>query len=320
MMREHDRKPVSAFVKATVQDAPYLAKIVPHMLRQADYDFRERFVVVDRRPEFTGKYRSRTTPGRKALDQVLDRMLATSVIDRVVEVDYDRQVRERVMAAYFGPGGAATPTHASTGGPVYPTLFGLEQATCDLIVQFDADMLFHASGGSWVARALELMDRDESLWLMMTHGGPPAGPPGHPSSLGRRNRRRAQWDGELKLWRFRTVSTRYFLCDRRRFSGLLDTGGSSRNCPPLEQCMSRAIQRSGAWRGTIVMPGSWDLHVHSHEEPFPSWTPALVEAVERGTVPSIQNGKYDLRLNSRTDRASWRALLFPEGKTPSTWQ
>ena len=316
MTREHNSKPVSAFVKATVQDAPYIVAMVPHMLRQAGYDFQERFLVVDWRRSFSGKFRDRTTPEPKTLEKELEKLLDTSVIDHVVEVDYDRQTLERVMTAYFGSAGADTPTHDRNGGAIYPTLFGLEHAASNLVVQFDADMFFHASDGSWVARALEHMDRDKSLWLMMTHGGPPAGPLGHPASLGRRNRCRAHWDEELKLWRFRTVSTRYFLCDRRNFRGQLDSGESPRTCQPLERCMSRAIQRAGAWRGTIAIPGSWDLHAYNHEQPFPRWALALVEAVERGTVPELQRGSYDLRLNRPADRAAWQALLSNDGKTP----
>lgn len=315
--RSRDRRqhtPISAIVKATILDAAYLGTTVPHLLRQAGVDFDERLVVVDPRPEFEGKYTHRSKSSRAHLDAVLEELVSRGEIDRVVMVDPEQ--RQAVMRDYFGRDAERVPTHAVTGGPIYPTLFGLEAARNDYVVQFDADMLFHASGGSWVEQALGHLDDDPTLWLMMTHGGPPAGPVDQKRSLGPTNARRAKWDDNRRIWRFQTASTRYFLCDRRRLRGKLRFCAQGGGCAPLEQCISDALQRHGASRGCVAFDGSWDLHPHSHEEPFPSRAGELVAAVEAGEVPPSQRGRYDMRLDIPQHRRAWERQLLAGAAKP----
>jgi len=187
--------------------------MVPHMLRQARYAFRERIVVVDPRRAFSGKYRARESGSEQALERALDGLVARGEIDRVLRVPYDADSVAAVNRAWFGR--PDVPTHATSGGPIYPTLWALEEAPTDHVLQLDADILFYTDGDSWVARALACMARDPRCWLAMTHAGPPVGPPGR--SLAGANLRRARWDAALGVWRFRTASTRFFLTDRRRW-------------------------------------------------------------------------------------------------------
>ncbi|MGA7732107.1 MAG: glycosyltransferase family 2 protein [Chloroflexia bacterium] len=299
--------PVAAMVKATVLDAPYLGTMVRHMLSQARYPFTERVVVVDRRVDFSGKYQHRPRLGQQALDRVLEGLLDDRVIDAVHDVDIRPQVITEIMGRYFVEQAGRVPTHASTGGPIYATLFGLETMSCDYVVQMDADMFFHTGPQGWVKRALSLMQDDPQLWLMMTHPGPPAGPPG--SSLGRTNSPRATWDSDLYLWRFRQATTRYFLCDRRRIRNRLSPIFQAGGCAPLEQCISQALQRYGASRGALGDLESWHLHAWYHGDPFPRWALALVELVERGSFPDLQRGEYDLRLDREMVRKQWRSLI-----------
>lgn len=298
--------PVTAIVKATVQDAAYLGVMVPHMLRQARYPFAERILVVDPRREFAGKYRTRGAVSRQELDRVLDHLKARGEIDRVLEVPYGEDAVATINRAYFGRPGV--PTHATTGGPIYPTLWVMEQAATDLVLQFDANIFFYTDGDSWVARALECMRRDPRYWLMMTHAGPPVGPSGR--SLAGANLRRARWDGGRGVWRFHTASTRFFLTDRRKLHGRLQVQGSGGGCLPLEQCIGRALTAHGAFRGDIGNCRSWHLHAYSHADPFPDWAPRLVEAIEQGRYPACQAGLYDLSLDRPRDREQWKAILF----------
>ncbi len=159
--------PVTAIVKATVQDAAYLEVMAPHMLRQARYDFRERIVAVDPRRAFSGKYRARESESEQALERALDGLLARGEIDRVLRVPYDADSVAAVNRAWFGRPDVAT--HATSGGPIYPTLWAMEQAPTDHVLQLDADILFYTDGDSWVARALACMARDPRCWLAMTH-------------------------------------------------------------------------------------------------------------------------------------------------------
>ncbi|MBN1978941.1 MAG: glycosyltransferase [Anaerolineae bacterium] len=308
-----ERPAVGVMIKATVMDASFLETLVPHMIAQARYPFVERLIVVERLPAFTGKYGARPRASDAELDRVLERLLADDIVDAVREVDSvrfadgaPRQVRE-TMERYFARDARRVPTHAATGGPIYATLFGLESMSTDYVLQMDADVFFHAGQASWIEQALACMARDERLWLMMVHPGPPVGPPGR--GLGLRNARRATWDAKLDLWRFRTATTRYFLCDRRKLRGRLLPVTTARGCAPLEQCIGAALQRHGAFRGNLGDVDSWHLHAWHHGAPFPQWAPALARAIEGGHFPAFQRGDYDLRLDRERDRREWGALL-----------
>jgi len=305
--RAEGHPPISVMIKATIMDAPYLDVMARHMIAQARYPFTERVIIVDRKPVFSGKYGGRPRLAMTDLDRILRGLLEEDVIDRVLDVDYRSHQIGKVMRRYFGSYGDRVPTHASTGGPIYPTLFGLEMLSTDYVLQMDADVFFHAPSESWIEESLERMRRDPDLWLMMTHPGPPGGLVG--ASLRGMNARLAKWDSSQLLWRFPTATTRYFLCDRRDLHGRLVPVFTGDGCAPLEQCISRTLQIHGACRGALGGLQSWHLHAWYHGEPFPRWVAALARLVESGEFPVIQHGRYDLRLDRPDDRLQWESLL-----------
>ena len=302
---------VGVLIKATALDAPFLDVMVRHMIAQAKYPFAERVLVVDRPRSFTGKYSTRPRASERDLERTIAGLLRDGVVDDARDVDAAPHRVEEITHRYFESPERPVPTHAATGGPIYATLFGLESMSTDYVLQMDADVLFHSDGQSWVRRALQCMARDPNLWLMMTHPGPPTGPPGR--SLGARQRGQASWDEPHALWRFRHATTRYFLCDRRVLRGRVPLVETSRGVAPLEQCISRALQRHRAFRGALGDLASWHLHVWSHDPPFPAWARTLATAVEAGRFPETQRGRYDLRLDLAADRERWaRVLERPE--------
>lgn len=301
---------VGLMIKATVMDAPFLDIMARHMISQAKYPFAERAIIVDRPQSFTGKYRTRARTSHDELERVLEGLLTDGIVDCVREVDLTPAVLEDVMGRYFPLDAHRVPTHAATGGPIYATLFGLESMATDYVLQMDADILFHTGPSSWVSQALRCMAEDPRLWLMMTHPGPPAGPPG--KSLGPQNMRRAIWDAELSIWRFRHATTRYFLGDRRKLRHNLRLVPSAGGCAPLEQCVSQALRQHGAFRGNLGHLESWHLHVWHHGDPFPEWASSLTRAIEAGYFPASQRGNYDLRLDRAVVRGQWESLLRRE--------
>ena len=186
-------EPVSAFIKATILDGAFVDPIVPHMLKQTNYPLAEKFLLVDKKRDFEGKYRARPQAPEQ-FSRAVENLLEQGIVDRVVEVDYSPDTVKEVMTAFFGSMGATIPTHATTsGGPIYPTLYGIWKASNDVVLQFDCDMLFYTPGEySWVAHGLSIMEQDTSVAMMMAHPGPPAGPAG--SSMSRRNRSRCSFD------------------------------------------------------------------------------------------------------------------------------
>lgn len=304
---EKNSDDVSVMIKATVMDAPYLDVMTRHMISQAKFPFQEKVVVVDRQPAFTGKYRTRSRASDESLNQVLETLKNDRIIDRVVDVDMSSSVVDHIMQRYFDRYSVNVPTHACTGGPIYATLFGMENVGSDYVLQMDADLFFYTSGKSWVSEALTKLKNDPAIWLMMTHPGPPAGSAGR--SLSSYNKRLAKWDGEIDVWRFSTATTRYFLCDRRKLYRRLRPIDRDGGCAPLEQCLSRALQENQAFRGALGNLESWHLHAWSHADPFPKWATALATAIEEGSYPDFQRGEYDLRLDRAKDREAWGKLL-----------
>lgn len=305
----HDSTPVSVAIKATVLDAPYLGVMVPHMLEQMRHPVADRCVVVDGRNDFSGKYAARPRASRADLDRELDTLVQRGAIDRYVEVDYDAGRVADTMQRYFGQAGVGVPTHALTGGPIYPTLFALENAPTDHVVQMDADVFFHSSGGSWLERGLRALSSNERVWLAMTHPGPFVEELGRTKCLGPANARRATWCDALSAWEFQSATTRYFLADKRRLHGRLLVARQGNRVRPLEECISLALKQNGASRINLAFVGSWHLHAHHHGPPFPEWASRLARAVEDGLFPPSQVGKYDLRLDHEPSRRDWAELL-----------
>lgn len=304
--------PVSAVIKVCALDASFLEVTVPHMLRQASYPFAEVLLLADPRAVFTGKYASRRAASSAAYRQVLDRLQQSGVVTRVVWADGQREDIQRVLARYFRDPVEAAWSHDVTGAPVYSALLGLELARHDRVLHMDADMLFHGSGRSWVAEGLRQLDADAALWFIMTHAGPPAAALGTAASLGPGNQGRASWDAARALWLFRHVSSRYFLCDRRRLRGKLPVVLEHAGLAPLETCFSAALERESAFRANLALEGSWDLHLADHRPPFPGWALCIARLVERGIVPVAQRGVYDLNLRRDVLRIPWQALLRRE--------
>ncbi len=282
--------------------------MVRHMISQARYPFAERTIVVDRPSAFTGKYARRPRATHEELGRVLEQLLSEGVVDHVREVDTTRALVQEVKERYFSSDAYRVPNYATTGGPIYATLYGLESMSTDHVLQMDVDLFFYADAGvSWVEQALQAMALDPQLWLMMTHPGSPAGPPGE--SLGPRNARRSTWDPAFGIWRFQNATTRYFLCDRRNLRHRLPFVPMSQGCAPLEQCMSQVLLQYGVFRGNLGDLRSWHLHAWHHGDPFPQWASSIARAVECGRFPAFQRGDYDLRLDRPRDRKEWGELL-----------
>jgi hypothetical protein len=305
-------EPVSCVIKVCALDAPYLDVVIPHMIRQAKYPFAEVVVIADPRTSFTGKYARRRGQSDSSYRELLARLEQSGIVTRVVWAEATPTDVRAVLGRYFQGGVDGSWSHDVTGAPVYSALLGLEAARHDLVLHMDADMFFHSQAHSWVAEGIAQLDGDVSLWFVMTHAGPPAGPLGTAESLGDQNRQYAVWDAERQLWRFRHMTSRYFLADRRRLRERLPVVMLDGGLAPLEQCFSAALERAGAFRANLSLEGSWDLHVEDHRPPFPAWARSMAHLIERGLTPPGQRGIYDLNLRRSRWRIPWRALILRE--------
>jgi hypothetical protein len=307
-------EPVSAVIKVCALDAPYLSVTVPHMLAQAKYPFAERLLLADPRTSFTGKYATRADRDFAVYERVLAELEARGIVDRVIWATGTPADVESTLNLYFQGQRRNEWSHDRTGAPVYSALLGLELARHDYVVLFDADMLFHSAGPSWVAEGVAELKRAPDTWFVMTHAGPPPAPIGTPGSLGPRNAS-GHWNAERRVWSFRHMTSRYFLADRRRLRVRVPAVCVGDQLEPLEICFSAALRQTGSHRVNLALEGSWDLHAHDHGPPFPTWADRIAILVSRGVVPRHQLGDYDLKLRRGMHRIPWRALLqreFPD--------
>lgn len=267
---------VSAVVRVSLFDVPYLGVTLPHVLRQARYAFDERIVIVD--PD------ARRGQGRRHERAELDRILSDAgpLIDRVLDVPMDESTRRAVHDRYFGP---SSPVALGADRAIYPTLFGLEAVAHDACAWIDADVLFHATGKGWVAAGLAALARDEAIWFAATRGGP-----------------RRRWLPTFGPDHAAVLSAGHFVCDRRRIHGKLRWVGQGTSV------FAAALERHAA--GTHIVDAGWHVRTHSHAPPFADWIDKLADAVERGDVPASQRDGW-LRLDHIACRSEWRRLLFP---------
>lgn len=305
-------EPVSAVIKVCALDAPFLEVTVPHMIRQANYPFAEVVLVADPRTSFTGKYSRRRRIADDSYHDVLRRLETGGAVGRIVWAHPSPDTLKTTLERYFIDPIDDRWSHDGTGAPIYSALLGLEVARSDLVLLMDADMLFCSTGASWVAEGVAMLQRMVDCWFVMTHAGPPAGPVGTPESLGERNRSEATWSEEHRVWLFRHATSRYFLADRRRLRGAVPAVTGPHGIAPLETCFSAALRRARAYRVNLALDGSWDLHVDDHRQPFPVWATFIAALMERGLVPEMQRGEYDLDLRRRTQRIPWRELIVRE--------
>jgi hypothetical protein len=292
----HDRPPVSAVVGVSVFDVGHLATTLPHVLRQANYPFAERVVVID--PLAQPGARNRARGELAELEQILSAAWAADVIDRVVGLDTGEDEQRRILDRYFR---GTSPPLLNEDPSIYGTLASIDCARHDLVAWFHADLLFHTSGTSWVASGVDALVSDETLWLAHTRSGPPQQVRPLPQMLRRLAR---SWPRSVRI-----ASTAHFVCDRRRLHGRLRRGTAAAGVSQkrLSDYLDDALQRDGAF--ACIVDDAWHVRPRTHTAPWAQWVEPLARAVERGELPPNQRDGW-LHLEDAATRGAWRRHLF----------
>lgn len=286
------------------RDATIAVHMLPHHLRVLGGQVDEVLLTVDLQHRKGSRYRSEDFEAERArLQQILDRVCAGEPKARVVTVDYAAAARERVAREFMG--GPYVPLQAYYGGPYYPYLYGLHAARADHVLHLDSDMLLGGGSQTWVREALALLARDRSVIACNPLPGPP-------TADGRlRTQQAERVEAPYPAWRFRSLSTRVFLLDKRRFlSGELRVpllrpawpkrvGAWIQYTEPyiaLEDSLSAFMRACGLSRIDFLGEGGglWTLHPVYRCPRFYRELPNLIARVESGDVPEGQRGDYDL--------------------------
>src|SRR5438309_3373388 len=188
-------------------DLPTATHTVPHQLRTWAGQVDEILFVLDlhRSP---GKYGDAWRQRLPGIRELIADACAHHPHARAVEVDYAATVVERLSDTYFG--GARIPPKNCFGAPIHAYLFGVEEASNDIVFEMNGDMLYGGGSRSWLAEACDLLARREDVLTV----SPLAGPPTADGTL--RSQVLEPEPGMAHAHRAYKMSTRHFVVDRRK--------------------------------------------------------------------------------------------------------
>lgn len=291
-MTSHTPPAVSFTVNACNSDAPYLEPTLRHMMRQLDFPFIERIQGT-----------------QNAVEQILDRLLADGVIDRVDVVPWTDAEQQRILSRYFGD--ARVDLKDFSGAPIYQYLYAMDACKGDYIFHVDSDMLFHRPPGtpSWIHTGLDLLRREPRVIVATPQGGPPQARNWLERLTGHSFERAPHEDWHHAAF----TSTRYFLMDVARFHACLPLE-QSKPGEPLENSLSHTFTRKGFQRWSMNGHTHWAIHPWKHDENYVRHLDDLIWAVENNVYPFVRTGfKWDMRTEGKYIE-EWLAVLRRHGR------
>ena len=301
----------SLWILVARTDLPFMMHTIPHLVRMSNFPFQEKVLAVDTAP-LSGEKVNR--PGVGTLEQLREctrQLLEAGVVDRVVDINYDPQYRDRLFRKHFGS--RIQQTHNYKGYPILGTIFTIEEAQSDYMLHFDSDMLLHQQADySWIEEGMRVMETHPEVMSIR----PLTGPPQADGNLYQTKSYQEDPDG---FYRFKFFGSRAYLFNRQRFDRLLPLPIIWRsyrqkilNQLPLEWkttlnffsgkgeldsweiMVSQQLEQTDYVRATLVNPKAWTLHPKDRSPEFIEALPQIIEQIEAGEYPTEQAGHYDL--------------------------
>ncbi|MDF5717773.1 MAG: hypothetical protein PUP93_28890 [Rhizonema sp. NSF051] len=291
--------------------------ILPHQLRQFGQQVDEILLTLDlhRSPgRFSEGWQERLPKIKHLIHQCCDQYPYA----QLKEVDYSPQVVTEVSNMFFG--GRSIPPKDFRGGPFYSYFFGLYSAKNNYILHLDSDLMFGGGSTTWIGEAIDLLNEKPDVLL--------CGPfPGPPTVNGHLRSQVAELEPHYsQAFRFSSLSSRYFLLDRNRFTSVVKKlplkyasirgiikalleGNYPYNLP--EEIFTEAMQNNSLHRVEFLgkSPGMWSLHPPYRSKNFYDSLPELIQKVELEDIPEAQRGFHDVN-DSLVDWSSSRAELI----------
>lgn len=294
-------------------DIPFMMHTIPHQVRSCNFPFTQRVLVMDTAP-LSGEKVNR--PGIGTLEQLQEychELIAMGVADKLIEIDYSPEYRDRIYRKHFGA--RVRQTHNYKGYPILGSIFAIEAVEDDYLLRFDSDMLLHQDPGyNWIEEGIKLLQNNPDVVAVR----PLTGPPSEDGSLQQRKPYERDPQG---FYRFKFFSSRAYLIDRKRFDQLLplsilwrpyNTQWMNQLPVPLqtqlsyvtgkgaldswEIMVSNRLEETNYIRATLDSPKAWTVHPVDRGPVFFEALPKIIEKVEAGWYPPEQAGYYDLQL------------------------
>ncbi len=296
-------------------DVPFMMHTIPHLVKMCKFPFTQRLLAIDTAPLSGDKV---NRPGIGTLEQVREycrQLLDAQIVDKVVDINYDPNYRQRVYQKHLG-NGKIRPTHNYKGYPILGTIFSLEEPPGEYLLHFDSDMmLYQASDYSWIEAGIELLKRYPEIMAVRPSGGPPT-----EEGILYQDKKQKSKDPS-GFYRFKFFSSRVYLIDRRRFDsllplpllwrsyqkswlnflpagwkGVLNAYTGKGKLASWEVMVSQRLENNEYVRVNIDSPNAWTIHPNTRTPEFIEALPKIIAAVEAGNYPLGQAGYYDLRL------------------------
>ena len=283
---------VSLTTNACLTDSPFLEKALRHIVRSLDYSFVERLIALDKSlPQ--GGFKKRERDDEARLMQIMEKLLADNLFDRIDEVPWTEENQSHIFRKYFNQ--TDVESRCAHGTAVYQYLFAMDQCKGDYILHVDSDILFTLSrGSSWINEGIQLMrDKPEVIFVTPIH--PPKAQTVLEFLLGKPLHRKQE------RWIFsQTASTRYFLADRKRMEEKLLPLIAADFAERLEESFNRTLKAKGLFKGTFNSSDMWVIHPKPHNKNYINHLDTLIWAVENHVYPFRRPGRYPWNLYTYT--------------------
>jgi hypothetical protein len=284
---------------------------IPHLVKMSNFPFEERVLAIDTAP-LTGEKVYR--PGIGSLEELrncTDKLLKAGIVDRVVDINYDRDYRERLYRKHFGS--PLRLTHNYKGYPILGSIFTIEECQSDYLLHYDSDMLLHQKPDyNWIKEGINLMETHPQMMSVR----PLAGPPTEDGTIYDPNSYEVDPDG---FYKFKVFGSRVYLVNCQRFSQLtpfpilwqpyknqwlnnlpvsvqtfLNNLTGKGKLQSWEIMVSKKVQQTDYFRASLSNPQAWTLHPKDRSPQFIEALPRIIARIESGDYPPGQEGDYEL--------------------------
>ena len=305
-------KPLVSFTtNACVTDIAYIGQTLAHMKRSLDYPFIERIVALDPGVP-SGKYGTRGHGDLNELQRILADLLEAGIINKVVEIPTDETAKNNILHKYFG--NSQVDLKDFDGAPIYQYLYAMDICEGDYILHVDSDMLFFRGNDiSWIEKAIAFMTENPQVVFTTPSGGPPQAK----SWIEKITGINLQKHDENQWHKATSISTRYFLIDKARFTEKMLPLEQGKPKEPLEKSLTYTAKIRGYERWTLDGANQWAIHPEYHDINFIAHLTDLIAAVENGMYP-FKRGGYQWDMCTQGDHIKpWLKVIRKMKKTSS---
>lgn len=164
---------VTLQINCSPLDFPRIIHLLPHQLKTFFNQCSEHLIVVDLK-----KSKSKKSSGERwdrNIQPLID-FLSTLKVKiypelRIEMVDYSEHTRKLMSTTIMKYG--IIPDKDYSGGPFYSYYYGMYRAKNDYVLHIDADMMFGGGYQKWVTEAVEILERDATIFSCSPIAGPP---------------------------------------------------------------------------------------------------------------------------------------------------